>query len=162
MTKKQPDDQVIGKENEESRKDYDEKVKEAEEWKGKYIRALADYQNLERRMVNEREEIRMFAGLVIIEKLLPIVDVLEKAEEHLKDKGLTLALKEMEDFLKSLHVEKIEALGKAFDPYEMECVEVIPGEEKVLAIHRTGYRMKGKIIRPAKVTVGKKEVEVKE
>jgi len=131
---------------------------EATIWKEKYIRALADYQNLEKRVREEQNQVRMFAGLVVIEKLLPVVDLLEKAQEHLKDQGLELALKELYLFFKAIGVAKIDVLGKLFDPYTMDCVEIVEdGEEnKVVSVITPGYRMHEKLIRPAKVTVGKK------
>jgi molecular chaperone GrpE len=132
---------------------------DVEIWKEKYIRALADYQNLEKRTLDEKQEVRMFAGLVVIEKLLPVVDLLEKAQDHLHDQGLELALKELHTFFKTIGVEKIDVVGKAFDPYEMDCIEIVAGakENMVVAVISPGYRMHNKIIRPAKVTVGKKE-----
>jgi len=60
-------------------------VKEEENWKEKYIRALADYQNLSKRSAEEKIVIRTFASQIVIEKLLPVVDSLEKAEAHVKD-----------------------------------------------------------------------------
>ena len=132
---------------------------EAEVWKNKYIRALADYQNLEKRTREEQNQVRMFAGLVVIEKLLPVVDLLEKAQEHLKDQGLALALKELYLFFKAIGVEKIDVLGKIFDPYTMDCVEIVDDgkENEVVSVITPGYRMYEKIIRPAKVTVGRKK-----
>jgi len=135
---------------------------ESDIWKEKYIRALADYQNLEKRTETERGQIQTFAGLVVIEKLLPVVDLLEKAQEHLKDQGLELALKELHAFFQALGVEKIDVVGKKFDPYSMDCVDIVPGGEEntVVSVFTPGYRMHHKVIRPAKVKVGKKVEEV--
>ncbi|HCM82261.1 MAG: Protein GrpE [Microgenomates group bacterium GW2011_GWC1_43_11] len=134
---------------------------EREVWKDKYIRALADYQNLEKRTRDEHYQVRMFAGLAVIEKLLPVVDLLEKAADHLRDQGLELALKELYSFFHSVGVEKIDVLGKPFDPYNMDCIEIVPegDENTVVSVVSDGYRMHGKIIRPAKVKVGKKVEE---
>ena len=131
---------------------------EGDMWKEKYLRVLADYQNLEKRTEEERREIRMFAGIVILEKLLPVVDLLETAQEHLKDQGLELALKELTVVFYSLGVEKIEVMGKIFDPYSMDCIEIVESgeEDVVVSVVCPGYRMHGKMIRPAKVKVGKK------
>jgi len=131
---------------------------EADVWKEKYIRALADYQNLEKRTLEEHNRVRMFAGQLIIEKLLPVVDLLEKAEEHLKDQGLELALKELYSFFHTIGVEKIDVVGKAFDPFTMDCIEIVEGggENTVVSVLSPGYYMHNKLIRPAKVKVGKK------
>jgi molecular chaperone GrpE len=140
-----------------------EEMKEIELWKDKYIRALADYQNMEKRARDEQNQIRMFAGLSVIEKLLPVVDLLEKAQAHLKDQGLDLALKELDSFFRTVGVEKIDVLGKLFDPYSMDCIEISEeGEENiVVSVLSPGYRMHNKFIRPAKVTVGKKLENIK-
>lgn len=139
----------------------DDQKSDVEVWKEKYLRALADYQNLVKRTEEEHHKIQMFAGLVVIEKLLPVVDLLEKAQEHLKDQGLELALRELHAFFRSVSVEKIDVLGKPFDPYTMDCVDIVKGGEEniVLSVVTCGYRMHGKVIRPAKVTVGKKVEE---
>jgi len=138
-----------------------EEKRETEVWKEKYIRALADYQNLEKRTSEEHHQVRMFAGLVIVEKLLPVVDLLEKAQSHLKDQGLELALKELYSFFRTIGVEKIDVLEKPFDPYTMDCIEIIEGgkENCVVSVISDGYRMHNKIIRPAKVKVGKKSID---
>jgi len=136
-------------------------IHEVDVWKEKYVRALADYQNLEKRTREEQRQTQLFASLVVIEKLLPIVDLLEKTYEHLQDQGLELALKEVIQFFRSVGVEKIDVLGKPFDPFTMDCIEIVEGakENSVVSILSPGYQMHGKIIRPAKVTVGKKKEE---
>ncbi len=125
-------------------------------WKEKYLRAIADYQNLRKRTDEEKQEVRMFAGRVVIEKLLPVVDMLEKAKQHLNDQGLALAMKEFHGLLGALGVEQVDAKGKVFDPMEMDCVEVVDGKEQdiVVSVVSPGYRMHGVTIRPAKVAVG--------
>ena len=103
--------------------------KEGEEWKAKYLRALADYQNLEKRTQTEKQEIRVYAAEVVIARLLPTVDTLVKAVNHVKDAGLELALKELFSALSEMGLQKIEVVGKPFDPHQMECIEVVAGEE---------------------------------
>lgn len=155
--KKQTQNTIPGQEqNKEEPLKAEEKTEDV--WKEKYIRALADYQNLEKRTREEHHQVRMFAGLVVIEKLLPVVDLLEKAEEHLKDQGLELALKELYSFYYSIGVEKIEVVGKLFDPHIMECSEVVEHikDNEVIEEVRAGYTMHGKVIRVARVKVGKK------
>lgn len=130
--------------------------KEIEEWKNKYLRALADYQNLEKRTHTEKEETRKFAVLIFLERLLPVTDTLARAQEHLSDSGLGLALKELDAILQEFGVEKIETKGKSFDPHEMECIEVVEGaDNKVVEEVLPGYRLHGKVLRVAQVKVGK-------
>lgn len=131
--------------------------KQVEEWKGKYLRVLADYHNLEKRSQVEKSEVRVFAAEMVLMKLLPIVDTFERAQVHLKDEGLALALKELESFFIVHGVQKINVVGTSFDPGSMECIEVVNGEEnKVIAELRPGYTLHDKVIRVAQVKVGKK------
>ena len=125
-------------------------------WKEKYLRALADYQNLQKRTVQECQQVQLFAGVGIVEKFLPVVDLLEKAQEHLQDQGLELALKELRACFDSIGVKKIDVMGKVFDPYLMDCIELVEGgkENTVASVISSGYTMHGKLIRPAKVIVG--------
>ncbi len=146
------------KKHDDQTKQKDELKKHAEEWKAKYLRALADYQNLEKRTHSEKEESRRFAIEVFLERLLPVIDTLERATRHLNDQGLALALKEFEAALSEFGVTKIETVGRVFNPHEMECVEVVGGEEnKVVEELQPGYRLHDKILRVAKVKVGKKK-----
>lgn len=131
-----------------------EEIKDlTERWK----RALADYQNLEKRVISEREDFVKFANVRLLTRILPALDSLEKAEEHLKDEGLGLTLRQLFQVLSEEGLEKIEVLGKEFDPNEMECVELGEGKEgAVIEELRKGYHFKNKVIRVAQVKVGQK------
>ncbi len=134
----------------------EESKKQIEEWKGKYVRALADYQNLEKRTRNEKEETRRFAIEVFVGRLLPVIDTLEKATKHIADQGLALALNELWAALSEFGVSKLDVLGKPFNPHEMECIEVVNGEENIVVEEVfAGYRLHDKIVRVAQVKVGK-------
>lgn len=140
----------------------EELQKQLEETTNNWKRALADYQNLEKRVAAEKEEVYKYANKDLILKLLPVLDSLEKLSDHLKDEGVNLTLKQFQDILSREGVKRIEALGKNFNPEEMECIEVQPGEEnKVLKEARAGYKIEDKIIRPTQVIVGKKEIDKK-
>lgn len=145
------------------KKKHDEQVgelnKQAEEWKNKYLRALADYQNLEKRTHADKEETRKFAVAVFLERLLPVVDTLERAQGHLSDTGLALALKELAAILSEFGVERMKTEGQAFNPHEMECVEAVDGKEnEVVEEVLPGYRLHGKLLRVAQVKVGKSKL----
>ena len=130
-----------------------------EEWKNKYLRALADYQNLEKRKEEETGLVRKFAGEVLLTRLLPVADTFERAAVHLKDAGLDLAIKELHAFFDESGVIKIDTTGKQFNPHEMECIDVVEGNEnEVMEEVLPGYRFGGKVIRVAQVKVGKKAV----
>lgn len=130
--------------------------KAAEEWKNKYLRVLADYQNLEKRTQGEKQETRKYAAEVVLERLLPALDTLTKAAEHLKDMGLELALKELHAAIAEQGAEKMAVVGKPFDPHRMECIEVVPGKDNIVIEEvLPGYRLHDKVIRVAQVKVGK-------
>lgn len=138
----------------------EELKKENEEIKNKYLRSLADYQNLEKQTQIWREDFVKFANQGLIAQLLEILDNLEKAQEHLKDDGLQLIIDKLKTVFKNSGLEEIEIMGTDFDPIQAEAIEAIPGDEdhKVVEIRTKGYKLNGKIIRPAKVAVSQKNI----
>jgi molecular chaperone GrpE len=132
--------------------------KECQEWQSKYLRALADYQNLEKRIAQSRGDEVKHASAHIVSKLLTAVDTLEKADVTLKDQGLTLGIKQLTDALKSEQVDKMAVIGKPFDPVSMECIQVVESDKDgiVVEVLREGYTMHGQVIRVAHVKVGQK------
>ena len=140
-----------------SGKKHEEYVKEIETWKNKYLRALADYQNLERRTQEEKDRARQYASEFILQRLLPVVDTFKRASANIKDTGLDLAFKELEAVFEEQGVTRIATMGKPFNPHEMECVEVVAGEDGIV-IEETlpGYKMRDRVLRVAQVKVGKK------
>ena len=139
------------------KKNTEELKKEIETLTDSWKRALADYQNLQRRCEQEKVEYTQYASRVLVVKLLLVLDYLEKAQDHLKDEGLNLAVGELKKILTEEGLAEIEVQEKEFNPQEMEAVEVTEGGEegKVAESVAKGYALKGKIIRPAKVKVFK-------
>jgi len=130
----------------------EEKIAELE---NKWKRALADYDNLQKRVERERSEFIKYAGARILRKFLEVYDDLRVCESHLKDKGLSLVCARFEEVLKNEGVKKISALEQTFDPQKMEAVEVVEGpENKVLEVICDGWEMEERVLRPAKVKVG--------
>ena len=130
-----------------------EKLKVAEELR---LRALADYQNLEKRVAQQQQQFVRFSTAAFITKLLPVVDHLERASKHLNDRGIQMIVKQLEDILESEEVKVIEVLGKPFDHLTMECVDQADGEkDKVIEVVENGYMIGDQVLRPAKVRVGK-------
>lgn len=142
-------------------KEIEQFKREAIEWKNKYLRALADYQNLERRTIQEKQELIKNASSQIIAQLLEALDILEKAEAHLKDQGLTIGVQGLQNVIKRAGVEKIETLGKKFNPLEMECTEIVvcDKDDEIVEETRAGFKINGKVLRVAQVKVGKKMEE---
>lgn len=118
-------------------------------------RALADYQNLEKRVEEERKLLSKLSASLLIEKLLPVLDNLEKAQTHLKDEGLEIVIKQFKEILASEGVEEIAAEGEEFNPNYHEAVEVSEGEKEnmVVKVISKGYKIENTVLRPAKVVV---------
>ena len=122
----------------------------------KWKRALADYQNLEKRITSQQTDFVKFACATFVAKLLPIIDDLQRATIHLNDSGLNLILSHLQDILKTEGIIEIAAQDHPFDPSSMEAVETVAGKkDMVIAVVATGYQLHDKILRPARVTVGK-------
>ena len=130
-----------------------------EELENNWKRALADYKNLERRTAEDKLEFAEFANMVLIQRLLPIFDNLELLQKHVDDTGLKMIIKEVKQVLADNGVDQLESDGKAFDSETMDCVETAECEEKshdkVVETLTRGYKFKTKILRPARVRVGK-------
>lgn len=140
-----------------AKEDVKKLKEEIEELSNKWKRALADYQNLEKRVSQEREVFVKYACSSMVLKILPGLDSLEMAQKHLQDEGLSLALKQVKDGLSQVGLEEIVVKkGDSFNPELMECVDVVEGEnDKVVDELRNGYKLHGRILRAAQVRVGK-------
>lgn len=130
----------------------------ASQLENNYKRALADYQNLQRRTQEEKSEWIRMANREMILKLLPVLDTLMLAAKHLQDKGLALSINQFFQVLEDEGVIKIEVLGKAFDPHTMEAVttQESGGDKKGKVIEevRTGFMFGDYVLRAAQVIVG--------
>jgi molecular chaperone GrpE len=119
-------------------------------------RALADYQNLEKRIASEKSSWILASNKNLLLRLLPGLDSLLLAEKHTQDEGVKLSIKHFLDILEQDGVKKIETVGKDFDPKLMEAITTQEGPDgKVLEEVRTGYMLFDQILRPAQVIVGK-------
>ena len=165
--------QEAEKSAEETSDNCDDKVKkleaELEEWKNSYTRKLAEFQNFTKRKANEVAEMRKYASEGIIVKLLENIDNLERAVDASKEsqnfdsliEGVNMILNNLKNLLTEEGVEEIEAAGKEYDPYEHKAMITENKEELddnvVVQVFQKGYKMKGKVVRPAMVTVNKKQ-----
>lgn len=125
------------------------------DWK----RALADYQNLVKRVEADKREIVKFASLNLITKLLPVLDILELAATHSKDSGVIMAVKQFQDVLTGEGLQIIEPKnGDVFDHNIHDCLETMPGDlDKTIAeVVYKGYKIEDVVLRPAKVKVWQK------
>jgi molecular chaperone GrpE len=98
---------------------------EADDFKNKYLRALADYRNFENRVREERMEIEKMGKLSVIRNLFPILDNLHQAEVFVKDPGLKMVKDNFMKALEEMGVKEVELLGKEFDPHYAEAIDVV-------------------------------------
>ena len=138
----------------------EEKTAEIESWKNKYLRTLADYQNLENRIAKQFEEYKIRANKNLILDFLEILDMLDNAEVFIKDEGLKMIKTSFENKLKNVGVKEIEVLNKKFDPNNAECIEVIDGknDDVVVKVAKRGFEINKEILRVAQVSVEKKQI----
>ncbi|OGH02985.1 MAG: nucleotide exchange factor GrpE [Candidatus Levybacteria bacterium RIFCSPHIGHO2_01_FULL_37_17] len=119
-------------------------------------RALADYQNLEKRIASEKSDWIRLSNKDLLLRLLPGLDSLVLAEKHTQDQGVKLSIDHFLDILRAEGVEKIDVTGKNFDPLLMEAVSTKQGkEDEVVEEVKAGYTLNGEVLRPAQVIVGK-------
>lgn len=151
---KKQDDPVVQK----STSDAAALPKDVEDWKSKYLRALADYQNLERRVREDRQEQKDHSIAEIMHHVLLFFDEIWRAQKHLNDAGLAHAIKSFDTTFGQYRVQKIDVVHKEFNPHEMECVEVVSGnrDNEVMEEVRPGYKIGEKVLRVAWVKVSKK------
>ncbi|KKR76745.1 MAG: Protein GrpE [Candidatus Levybacteria bacterium GW2011_GWA2_40_8] len=138
-------------------KKHDEKFdKKEKDLENALRRALADYQNLEKRIAEEKSSWVRSANKDLILRLLPGLDSLLLAEKHTDDEGVKVSIDHFLDIFRKEGVEKIETIGREFNPNLMEAISTREGEEGiVLEEIKVGYMLKGEVIRPAQVVVGK-------
>ena len=142
---------------------------EVQEWKNSYTRKLAEFQNFTKRKEAEVSEMKKYASEGIIVKLLDNIDNLERAENASAEtknfdalvEGVNMILRNLKYMLSEEGVEEIEAgEGVEFNPYEHQAMMTESKEElkenDIVQVFQKGYKLKGKIIRPAMVTVNKK------
>ena len=141
---------------EKQKKKKQEKTKE-ENFEEKYKRALADYQNLLKRQAREKEEYVKYANEQLLQEFITIYDHLKMSLDHINRedrenpwvRGIEHVVKQFKDILGANGVEEIKTKGEKFDHNTMEAVS---GKgERVKKQIKAGYRLKGKVIVPAKV-----------
>ena len=136
---------------------------EAGQTKYKLLRMAAEYDNYRKRTAREADQKFNDGISFAVNQIIPILDTLEMAanapttDENYK-KGVTMTLDKAAKALDTLHVEEIEALGKAFDPNIMNAVQQVPAEEgqesgTVVTVYQKGYKLGDKIVRHATVVV---------
>ena len=140
---------------------------EAESYLDDLRRLQADFDNYRKRTLREQTARAASASQALVARLLPVLDNFELAvssAEHSRDfdrmlKGVEMVFGELREVMESEGLVKIEAEGKPFDPERHEAVIAVEQEGTepgmVVDIVRTGYELRGKVLRPAMVKVAK-------
>jgi molecular chaperone GrpE len=147
--------------------DLDKARAEAESYLDDLRRLQADFDNYRKRTLREQTARAASASQALVARLLPVLDNFELAvssAEHSRDfdrmlKGVEMVFGELREVMEGEGLVKIEAEGKPFDPERHEAVIAVEQEGTepgmVVDIVRTGYELRGKVLRPAMVKVAK-------
>lgn len=137
-----------------------DKLKHCERERAEYLagwqRAKADYINLQREHKQKIADYYKFANEGLILELLAVLDSFEAALKHGKDAGIEQLYNQLKNILKNDGLEEIKSIGEKFNPELHEAVETIKsdkGEGIIVEEVQKGYKLHGKVIRPAKVKV---------
>jgi molecular chaperone GrpE len=137
------------------------------ELQDRHLRLQADFENLRRRTLRDREEAHQFGHQNLVKDLLSTVDNLERAMEHARKsgpgdfdgllQGIELVQRELGGVLAKYGVTEIEAQGTAFDPAVHEAMAQVPDDSvppgTVVQVFQPGYRLRDRLLRPAQVVV---------
>jgi len=147
----------------------EEKVQKLEEEKNdlenRLKRALADYQNLSKNVVSEKADFAKYSLEGFFLEILPVYENLKMAISTLNDndaknpwvEGIKYVIKQFQDVFRANGLEEIETVGQKFD---YNCMEAVDGQGEIVEKEvRHGYKLKGKVIIPAKVVLVKTELE---
>lgn len=135
--------------------------KDHEELKDKHIRLIAEFDNFKRRTAKERFDLMKTASQDIVAALLPVLDDFDRAKQNAElSEGISLVYNKLNNILKNKGLEIMESTGEPFNPELHEALTEIPApsedlQGKVVDTIEKGYMLGDKIIRHAKVVVGK-------
>ena len=136
-----------------------------EDWKERYVRLRADFDNYKRHAEAQREQLSGMGKAKVLEDIFPLVEHMERAIRAAKDagdstgilEGVELVYQELLRVLEKNGVERIDTVGEPFDPEIHEAVAVSPHSyypaDTVIEELRAGFVKGGKLLRPASVIV---------
>jgi molecular chaperone GrpE len=141
---------------------------DAAEWKDKYLRLVAEFDNFRKRNAKERLELVQTAGKDVIVSLLDVLDDCDRAQKQVENstdanaikEGVLLVFNKLRNTLQAKGLKPMTSVGQAFNPDLHEAITEIPASPpdtagKVIDQVQPGYYLNDKIIRFAKVVVGK-------
>lgn len=149
----------------------EKKLEEAEELieqlKKEALYKVAEFENYRKRVIKEKAELINMGGKNLMVALLPVIDDLERAEEHIAKsedvealkEGLQMISQKLRSTLQQQGLEAIEAKGEKFDTDLHEAVTMFPVSDEaqkgtIIDCVQQGYKLNGNVIRHAKVVVG--------
>lgn len=137
------------------------------EWKDKYMRLSAEFDNYRKRTLKEKMELVSYGGEDVIKALLPVMDDIDRAVDNMKKTedidsvrtGIELITHKLYEMIKQKGVEEIEAVGCELDTDLHEAVAKVPAEDcgqkgRIIDVVQKGYKLKDKVVRHSKVVVG--------
>ena len=136
---------------------------DAQRYMDNWRRAEADFENYKKRVELDRAESARFASTAVILNILPVLDDLDRAFKSLPEKlahltwtdGIRLIHRKLQATLEAQGVTEIKTTGENFDPSVHEAVGQTTGEDgKIIEEAQRGYKLHGRVIRPAFVIVG--------
>jgi molecular chaperone GrpE len=134
----------------------------------KYVRAVAELDNYRKRAIREKADAIKYGNENLLRDILPLVDNLDRALEHVGSSddleafktGLKMLHEQLLCCLKKYGVEMIDAVGRDFDPNVHEAMLQVESDEheasQVVSEFERGYLLNGRLLRPAKVCVCKR------
>jgi molecular chaperone GrpE len=149
--------------------DQDSKLKqELDQTKDKYLRLVAEFDNYKRRTAREKQELTQTAGKDVLQSLLAVLDDTDRAAKQLETsedlniikEGISLVFNKLRNTVTQKGLKKMESLHQPFDPELHEAIAEVPTQDeslqgKVMDEIEPGYYLNDKLIRHAKVVVGK-------
>jgi len=136
--------------------DVDPVVAERDAYRATLQQLQADFENYRKRMIKQQGEVSERANEALVQKLLPILDTVDLAKAHEPSGPLEQVSVAFTDVLTKAGLERITAVDQPFDPTLHEAVAHEDGDDDAPRVKeelRAGYRWKGRVLRPAMVTV---------
>ena len=139
---------------------------ELDEYKDKYLRLMAEFDNYRKRVLKEKSELILNGGEKVISSILPVLDDIERAEESMTtiedmksfQEGVGLIFEKLKTILEKNGLKKMDTVGEQFNVDFHEAIAMVPGQPdelrgKVIDSVQTGYLLNDKVLRHAKVAV---------
>ncbi|HUP04604.1 MAG TPA: nucleotide exchange factor GrpE [Bryobacteraceae bacterium] len=143
----------------------DQLLAEKADLQDRLLRQRAEFDNFRRRVDRDRSDYLQYAARDLVSSILPVLDDFERALQHATAdqdyaKGVELIYQRLAEILKKLGLERIETAGQKFDPNLHQAVQRVESadaeDQAILDELQKGYNFRGKLLRPAMVTVAVK------